>query len=328
MSPFAGSKFSVLMKDMLEAQYYERMGKPGKWIAFVNNRMGLPYSPEGTIQDVQDLKDKALPYLEATVPKGGLVLTMGIDVQQNRFAVVCRAWGRNGNSWLVSFVEIFGVVDDRQHPVWSALESYVMKKFPYELNSEKAELYFRASAIGIDSGDGTRTALIYSWVKRMREQGVAVVATKGYSESEAKNEVFNIPDLSSSNYVKTLASRYGVAVFMIGTQKAKAEIYRKLMMSGEHDRMYSYRGVREDYYDQLISNIPTYRNGKKVYVLKSGQHDEALDGEVICLHGAHSLYLQYWSAEQWDAQEALLLSSVKKPQNKPMAEDNTYGGFN
>lgn len=327
LSPFAGSSFTTLLRTKLIAEAAFAQGRPGKLISFVNNSQGLPYSEAGILGDLQSLKDKALPYREGEVYREGLILTAGVDVQHNRFAIGIRAWGRNGCSWLVSWVEIFGNVKNPDDPVWLAMENYVFKEHPSELNTKDKTLFFQVKAMGIDSGDGELSALIYSWVSRMRAKRRPVMATKGASETTALREIYTIPNDSASEYKQSVASRYGVHVFIIGTNKAKADIYRRLTLDGTTDRMFTYKGGRDDYWDQLLSNVPLRRGKKLTYVLKSGHRDEALDCEVLCMHAAYSLHIFYWGEKQWDAMEQRLVAALQGPAKKPTPTPNTYGGY-
>lgn len=331
LAPFAGSSFQSIYTDKLQAEAAYAKGRPGKLISFVNNREGLPYKDPENLNDVGKLAEGALPYQEGTVPLGGLVLTAGVDVQHDRFSIGIRAWGRNRCSWLVAWVEIFGYLKNPNDPAWRSAENYIFKNFPSEANTATKKIYFPVSAVNIDTGDGGMSSLLYDWIARLQSKKLPAFATKGASDVWSDREIYTIPSNSKSAQKDNIASRFGILPYLIGTNKAKAEIYRRLSLDGDADRMYAYRGVRPDYWEQLTSNIPKRRKNRIGFTLPAGKRDEALDCEVMCLHGAYRLHIFYWGEEQWKVLEQKLIqtSLETSAQNKSddIMEKNTYGGF-
>lgn len=326
MSPFPGSSFAALKKQELEAAYHAERGKEGKLISFTNNSKGLPYSPKGELGDEEAVKTmNSRAYREGTVKEGMLALTAGIDVQKNRLAISVRSWGRNGNSALVLYTEIFGRVDNKDDPCWKVMETLLSKKYPYELSTAEMPFNLSISHAGMDSGDGTRSALVYQFVSAMRAKGIPLVATKGYNEQGTLHEVYNLPSDSSKSYLDSVASRYGVYVYMIGTNKAKAEIYRRLMLDGEQDRFLAFSTVIDSYWTQLISNVPRKKGNYTTYELV-GPNDESLDCEVMAFHSAFAIQLPYWSDETWDALEASYITALSAPKQTKKAE-SSFGGY-
>lgn len=92
-------------------------------IVFTNSALGLAYEYKSDAPEADELAAMALPYPELVVPKQGLLITAGVDVQHDRFAVILRAWGRDEESWLIYWNEINGNVMDKSDPVWIALEN-------------------------------------------------------------------------------------------------------------------------------------------------------------------------------------------------------------
>jgi phage terminase large subunit GpA-like protein len=335
MSSFSGSKLVDLAKKKLEAETELEKGKDGKMKSFVNNSMGRAYSPRSSAIDVATLKDRRIVYPEMVVPVGGIILTAGVDVQHNRFAIIIRAWGRNGNSWLVYWGEIFGNVRDPEDPVWEALTSMMTGTVPYTEKAGDKTINIPISAISIDSGDGGTTALVYSWVLQMQKVNPYVFATKGdHSVGVNANEIFNVPASPDGKTIqqqrKTLAESMGVHVYMIGVQRAKDEILRKLGLTGTKDRMYHFRSVRDDYEEQLLSNRKRLSpSGNETrYELIVGRRDEALDCEVGALHAKYGLFLHLWTEKQWQQAERFLVASVISKQKTVSEEQNVFAGVN
>jgi phage terminase large subunit GpA-like protein len=317
LSSFPGSNLVSLAKKKLEAEVEAEKGKEGKLKAFVNNSMGMAYSPKTANINEQELKARRIVYEENVVPAGGIILTAGVDVQHNRFAVVVRAWGRNGNSWLVYWGEIYGYTRDPEDSVWQALTDLFTKKFPHAFGSEDHPLSMPISALSIDSGDGNTTQLVYNWVSRVKVHNPYVFATKGSSDSGAHSkEIFTVPqDPDAQTYKgkrKKLAETMGVNVYIVGVQAAKDEVLRKIALSGNKDRMYHYKGTREDYEEQVLSNKKRFSTvaGHARYELVVGKRDEALDCEVLALHSSRALHLHLWTEKHWQQAETMLTTTA------------------
>lgn len=313
MSNFPGSSLVNLALKKLQAEQEAEKGKVGKLKAFVNNSMGEAYASSSINITLDQLKDTRKDYPELLVPMGGIILTAGVDVQHNRFAIVVRAWGRNGNSWLIYWGEIYGYVKDPEDSVWTALTAFYKRRIPHALSTVDAPVSLPISALSIDSSDGNTTQLVYNWVRLMGEFNRYTYATKGSSDVGAlKKEIFTVPTDPDAHTRKAqrkkLAETYGVNVFIVGAQLAKDEVLRKLTLTGAKDRSFHYKGVREDYEEQLLSNTKKVnpRGNNIRYELTFGKRDEALDCEVLALHANRALRLQLWSPRLWTEAEAVI----------------------
>src|SRR6185369_2702673 len=93
---------------------------------------------------ISDLEQRAEDYAEGTIPMGGLVLVMGVDVQHNRLAITIWAYGRDMESWLVFWGEEYGATSNKDDPVWQALDSRVDHAYPH---ASGAEVFIEAVSI-------------------------------------------------------------------------------------------------------------------------------------------------------------------------------------
>lgn len=334
LSSFPGSNLIALAKKKLEAEVEAEKGKEGKLKAFVNNSEGRAYSPRSTNIDVATLRSRRIQYPERVIPAGGIVLTMGVDVQHNRFAVIIRAWGRNGNSWLVWWGEIYGYTRDREDPVWAALTELYLGKFPHAFSTEAAPLNLPISACSIDSGDGNTTQLVYDWVKQLQVINPYTYACKGSSDrGEHAKEIFNVPQdpdaVNAKGQRKKIAESMGVNVYIVGVQAAKDEVLRKVALTSGKDRMYHYATVRNDYEDQLLSNKKKWSATAAAsrYELVMGRRDEALDCEVLALHSSRALHLHLWGEKHWQQAEQMLTVSATL-QKAASTPNNVTPGIN
>ena len=326
LSSFPGSTLVKLAEKYHKALVKLAKGKDAAMKSFVNNSMGLAYSPRSSSLTVRILKGKRLDYPELIVPAGGIILTMGIDVQHNRFAVIIRAWGRNGNSWQVFWGELYGNVKDPDDPVWQDLEDMILATYPHALSTEERRINLPISAGSMDSSDGNTTQLVYKFVKRVNKKLKYFFAIKGDSEIKGTKEIFNAPSnpdtATAEGQRKKLTEAYGIHLYTIGTTKGKDEVYRKLELEGNKDRMYHYEASREDYEEQVLSNVK--KNGR--YALISGESDEALDCEVMNLHASIAIRLHLWTETHWSQAEKGILLANKPTERKSV--NNVTGGLN
>lgn len=328
-SPFPGSKLAMLVERYLKARHAFEVGDESDMIVFENSCLGLPYEYRTDAPSTEDLETRALGYAEKSVPSGGLLLTVGVDVQHDRLAVIVRAWGRGEESWLVYWGEIPAATTcmDKTDPVWEELDSFIFGAYQHELGFP-----VHVSAVSIDSSDGKTSDAVYSYVRSRRGRGVKVMAIKGESTNISREIVTPAKKIDVNNKA-TKASKYGLPVFIVGTHKAKDLIDARLKLVGHGaGRMHWYENVRADYYEQLTSEVKApsrQRGGRRVWQLKAGVRNEALDCEVYALHSARTVKVHIKKPDQWDALEAqlkqgdLLAPAVPQPIERPAEHSGT-----
>lgn len=311
-SPFPGSVFAELMKKWLTAKHEFDNGDVSPMIAFVNSSIGIPFemTSDGVKED--ELAERGEDYDENTVPRGGVLLTMGVDVQHDRLAIIIRAWGRQEESWLVYWGEIHGNTLDLKSDVWRKLAEMIFQTaYTHETGAK-----LKIAAVSIDSSDGNTSDAVYSFVRRCREfPRVAVMAVKGSANPD--KEIFSKPRAIDLKHKNTKADKFGVQVYSVGVSRAKdllIDEHARINLEGDGaGRMHFYAGVRADYCGQLLSEIkvPSRMNKhKKVWQKKVGVRNEALDCEVYALHAARALGVHTMSAAKWAMYENALLQPV------------------
>jgi len=287
-----------------------------------NNSLGLPYVSGITALEAEEMKTLRKNYVEGVCPMEGLVLTCGIDVQDNRFAFVVRAWGRHNNSWLVSWKEIFGDVtvqelDDKGEftGIWKELMDTIVTGSIAHASGKTMKI----SAISIDSGDNTE--LVYKFViaaaDKIRNEGRFIFATKGTRDLRfSTDEIYREPsssdiNLTDNNLRKTLAEKMGVPLYWIGAHRAHEEILRRVMLNKNKDARSNMYFHNEQSYGQYEEQMTSCRKiidinssySKSVFKLISGKRKEAIDAEKNALHAAYAVGIRGLTHEYWAAQE-------------------------
>lgn len=311
MSPFPGSRMSLLMEKWLTALHDLSRGDAGPLIAFVNSSKGLPYTYKGDMPTAGALQERELDYEANTVPIGGLILVAGIDIQHDRIEVVLRAYGRGEESWLVQYIRIFGTPGVYEDPVWADLDAILFHKYR-SVRGFKVGV----SAVSLDTSDGTTSDATYKWVRNRQRKGIEfVMAIKGSSLTDS--EIFARPvPTKDTNRRNTKAAKYGLQVFIVGTSRAKdlliGERGRVSLEGDGPGRFHTYRNASPEYYSQLLESevkAPVRTsNGHivKAWQKKIGRRNEVLDCEVYALHASRAAKVHLRTPAQWSSLEAKL----------------------
>lgn len=315
MSSAQGAALPRQVEKYLEAQHKAAGGDVTGLIEFWNNQLGLAFKYKSPAPNEDELEKRAEDYPELTVPWPGLAITAGVDVQGDRIAIVVVAWGRGEESWRVYWGEIHGNPVDRNDAVWTELETMLFRPFRH---ASGTELF--AESITIDSGDGNTSDAVYWFCRKHKSRGV--VPGKGVENGE----IYRVPRPIDPGR-PTKASRFGLHIYQVGTEKAKDLIIgfgenggRLRLSEKDKDgniitgrgpgRMHWYRGIRGDYYAQVTSEIKAPRRGrprqKLFWDVKIGKRNEGLDCEVYALHASRRIKVNLWTETQWMAREEKL----------------------
>ncbi|MFT8897085.1 MAG: terminase gpA endonuclease subunit [Acetobacter sp.] len=170
MSPFVTGGIGTLAREMAKAQRDYAATNDDKDLREVTvKRLGFPYASPRRIGslDANALADRADPSLQlGYVPAGARFLTVGIDVQANRFELLTRAWGVDGESWIIEHRRV--AADPATSPEdWDALLAGLTETlYPLADGSRRG---MRVLAIGYDSGGSEGVTLqAYGAWKRAR----------------------------------------------------------------------------------------------------------------------------------------------------------------
>ena len=173
----------------------------------------------GEAPDWQKLYDRREDYRIGVVPRGGLFLTAGADVQKDRIEVEIAAWGRGKESWSVDYRVFEG--DTSRPAVWEKLTGLLNETFTTASGLELPILQ-----LAVDSGFATTE--VYQWARR---QGGRVLVIKGDSRTPA------LLGAASPVDVGPLGARIkrGIRVWPVNSSMAKEELYRWLRLERPTD---------------------------------------------------------------------------------------------
>jgi phage terminase large subunit GpA-like protein len=313
VSGFPQSTLPKLVEKLLQAEADARAGDVGGLINFWNSTLGKPWAYKNDVPDEDALAARAEGYEEFTVPAGGLLVTVGVDVQHDRLAVVIAAWGRGEECWILYWGELYGRPIDKADPVWAELDALTLDRTFAHVNGGELGV----SAMSIDSGDGNTADAVYHYARARRRRGV--MATKGSSTDTA--EIFRKPAERSIDITATQkAAKYGLKPYIVGVSRAKDLVLgadgggRLQLRESGPGRMHWYQGIRRDFFEQLTAEVKAPARGgprgKKVWQRKAGRRNEALDCTILALHAARSQRTDIKSEAQWQALESAITQAT------------------
>jgi len=260
----------------LAIEFLDSKSNAEKLKTFINTILGETFEEKGDQPEWSKLKARCEPYEPLTVPKRGLFLSAGVDVQDNRLAVKIKAWGRGEESFLIYWTEIYG--DPNEQTVWNQLDTFLNRSYQHESGAALNIL-----SCGVDTG-GHRTQAVYNYC---RQRSPIVFALKG--ANQANKPVIGKPTQQDVNYLGTKIEN-GVQLWPIGTDTAKKTIYSRLKMTEQGPGYcHFYIGITDEYFNQLTAEklITRHKKGFPVQEwVKVNDRNEALDCEVYAYAAA------------------------------------------
>lgn len=270
--------------------YEESKGNAEKFQVFWNTILGRVWEQKGESPDWEKIYGRRESYQRNRVPSGGSIILAGADVQHDRIEVEIKAYGPDMESWSIDYRILVG--DVKKPEIWAQMDDLMREEFPYE-DGGVGKIY----RLGIDTGDGTTTTIVYRWARKWGPD--RVMAAKGSSQRMAP--IVSRPKLidrdSRGNQLEG-----GVYLWMVGTDVAKSEIYSALRSMGAKDKQFGrmhFPDYDEGYFQSLTIEqlVPQIRGGSRrmIWVNPPGGRNEKLDCNVYCRATAASVGVDRWT---------------------------------
>ena len=249
-------------EDIIE-DFKEAKKAPETLKVWVNTSLGESWE-EPSETDGEELLKRRERY-NCEIPDKVLVLTAGVDTQDDRLEVEVVGWGVGKESWGIEYKIFHG--DPGQEAVWNQLDNYLQKEFKYEDGTG-----LMISCVCVDSG-GHFTTEVYKFCKSREHRRIFAVKGKGGDGTPFIGRV------SRNNREKA-------ALFTIGVDQGKQLLISRLKTEFEgagycHFPIESDKGYDEMYFDGLTSErrvIKYYKGRPKVeWIKRPGARNEPLD---------------------------------------------------
>lgn len=264
---------------------------------FWNDVLGRAYALATSAPKWEELRRRAdngpdeQAYAPGTVPHPGVILTAGVDCQDDRTEVQIRAYGAEARSWCIAYRVIPHRIDTAL--CREALNDLLRETWPIP-GGQRIPL----DLLAID--EGAFTSDVRDWAySRPRSQ---VITVKG-----ARSEV-GPPMVPMQKRAKSgKATGLNRSSWMVNVSLLKGELYKRLEVTDPTARnhMGFPRGLPDDYYRQLTSEVRKIsRNSAGVMVSKwevlPGRRNEVLDTAVYADAAALRKGWRSLGPEAWD----------------------------
>lgn len=295
--------------DAIAEEFLEVKDKPLQLKGFVNLTLGEPWEERGEVPDHKRLMLLREDYPARIVPHGGLLITVGVDVQGDGVFYEVVAWGRDGTSWSIDFGFLPGTTSDANDEVWERLEELYNRQYIDAYGNRRP-----ASAVAIDSGYNSHR--VYEFCRR-RQRSFAVKGMPGWF----------LPPIGTPTKVdvNTQGKRITRAckLWPVGIYNLKSELYDNLRKEGIRDGAevnppgycYFSQFHDENYFKQLTSEKVEVRvvRGHQSKVWEQTGPNHLHDCRIYAMAVFHFL-TRGWRGEQWDEIEARLNVPPEVPQ--------------
>lgn len=240
-------------------------GDPMRLRAWVNLYLGETWEEQGEKIDEYDLFERREDWPD-DLPEGVVVLTAGVDVQDDRVAFEILGTGSGHETWSIQYDEIYG--DPSSAELWQRLDEVLNQTFIHPI---RGEMIIRSTCV--DSG-GHYTQQVYNYARQ--RAGKRVFAIKGIG-GEGKP----IAGKPSRNNIGK------INLFPVGTDTAKELIFARLKITEEGAGYCHFPFTHnEEYFRMLTSEkkVTKYYKGRpKREWVKIRQRNEALDCRVYAM---------------------------------------------
>jgi phage terminase large subunit GpA-like protein len=274
---------------------------PDKFRVFTNTVLGETWRERGEAPEWERLYQRREPYGLGTVPRGGLFLTAGVDVQKDRLVVEIVAWGRGKTSWSVDYGVLPGDTADLAGGPWAQLDALLARTFPHE---DGAELPIRMLAV--DSGFNTQA--VYTWARKYPLN--RVIAVKGQETGGALISTPSAVDINLRGHRPVS----GYKVWPVVGSFAKSEAYGFLRLDRPTGTdpfppgFCHFPEYDEDYFKQLTGEHLVSHKTRRGFLrlqweLIPGRENHVLDCRVYARAAAALVGIDRWQESDWSALE-------------------------
>jgi len=277
-SPFESLR--DIVAGFLKANAQMRQGDRAELHTWLNTTLGEPIEPttgEGVEADPLFARREAYPP-GVDVPIGGCVLTMGVDVQDDRLELVVIAWGPGEEAWFVDRQLLPG--DTSKPQPWAALDAVLEHEYVHEYGHQ-----LMIAATCIDSA-GHRTTEVYDYVAR--KAGRRVFATIGRDGER--------PIVSSPSMRAWGRQQRKVPLYTIGVDTAKSLVMPRLRVTEAGPGYVHFPQAEwadQELMEQLTSEVlvKKFDHGvPRMFWRKRRTRNEGLDCTVLALSALRLLH--------------------------------------
>ncbi len=257
-SPLGWLSWNEIAIEFIKAHRRMLRGDDKLMQVWANTRDARTWQPKLEGVDITNAHDRVEQYT-GLVPDEVMILTCGVDTQDDRFELEVLGHGRNGESWSIDYKVIAG--DPQFEETRNMLDDYLFQTF-----KRTDGTLMKISGTGIDTG-GHRTKVMYAYCKARANQ--KVFAFKGASVMTAPITNKTVDNMKPNE----------LTLFIIGVKALKDEFYANLAITevGANFQHFPNRPVYNSKYFKMLTAEKRDDSGKYI---KVRVRNEALDCRI------------------------------------------------
>lgn len=258
VSPHSNASWGKLATEFLAAK-----GSPDTLQTFVNTILAQGWREEAEQVDENDLASRAEPWSLEAIPPEVLIVTAGVDVQDDRLEATFLGHSRE-DTFVLGHSVVWG--SPGNDSTWIELDDLLKSSWPHPNGGT-----LRVDAAVLDSGDGGWTERVY-----------------GFSRPRFARKVVSGKGVAGTRPAIARSSAKGVPLFLIGVDGLKSQILTRLSRGRTIRFSQSLETV---YFEQVASERRVVRNVRGQPVRRferiPGKRAEALDCLVYGMAARH-----------------------------------------
>lgn len=269
---------------------------------FTNERLGLAWEDRRTATRAEDLAQRAEPYPLRTLPAGALLVTAGVDTQDDRLEVQIVGWGESGAFWILDYAVLPG--DPGRPDVWLALTELLARPL-----ASAAGVLASIEACAIDMA-GHNTEAVKAYVRARASRRIIAVQGSRHRLDRVLSPPRKVDFTAAGRVIK-----HGMRYHQVGTELGKDTVYRILRTDADHapdERLGHFSAdLPPEYYHGLMAEVWNPRR-QRYEVRRGVRRNEPLDTWVYAYAAAHhpDLRLDRLRPSDWAARRARLHPEV------------------
>jgi len=298
-SPYGWYSWSQSVARFLRAQ-----GHPTRLRVWVNQDLGEGFKEKGDVPEWRRLYELRETFQLGRVPKGGVLLTAGVDLQADRIEYEVVAWGPELESWSVLYqVRPY----DQAKGDWQAeIDRLLVQTFTFADGGAPSRL----AGVAVDTGYEAQK--VYKWARRYG-RSARLFLVKGRTGTRSPVDLPMALDVE----VGGRRIKRGVRVWPIDTGVLKEELYDNLQLRPPVEPGAPYPAgychfpqYGPEHFKGLTAETLVRRRLKGGRVVldweKTRERNEPLDCRVYARAAAYVLGADRWSRQDWSAMRELV----------------------
>jgi phage terminase large subunit GpA-like protein len=260
----------------IAVQWLNAEGDPYREKTFYNDVLGLAFEEKGEAPPWQALRERAesgeAVYDRGQIPAGGLILTAGVDCQQDRTEVHIKTFGAGVRRWTIDYIVIPSHISTTE--CRDALDQFVNKKrWPDQFGNERG-----LDLMAIDANAFTND--VFAWARH--HSWNRVICVRGAKSELAPLLALTKTERKPDGTTRRVQKRF----YNVGTSQMKAALYDNLAKFDPLERGYcGYpRDLGDEFYRQLTAERREIKKDRfgfpRAFWRKAHDRNEVLDTEI------------------------------------------------